>query len=202
VRQSHSSLNSPVSDFHPRSGHRGLKSAVRSLCLALLATLGVFAAAAFVSPVWAAAGTASPTRPPQGGASPNFTYIPYWQVESVSGSYWVAGPWSTCTRGYGPGWLGCNGSHTVSNQISGTVNVSYAVVSGAVGYNVTQSFTKGSSYSIWVPAGSHYAIYMRSHYLQKTVHEDEVLPPRYEVIGYATCYTRQWQYFSYSWGSI
>jgi hypothetical protein len=64
-----------------------------------------------------------------------------WKVTSVGGTYRTHGGWSFCAEARGPATVGCSRGFTVSNGVSGTINVSDGVISSAVGFNVTTATT-------------------------------------------------------------
>lgn len=133
--------------------------------------------------------------------SPQYVGFPYWKVTAVSGSYWSRDPWFNGPTGTGPSTLGFTQALSVTNQVTGTLTVSLAVVSASVGYSVGNTYTETSEYSVSVPSGTTKQILWTNWYHQKTVSETEYTPPGepQKVLGYATCYARQWSHFAYTW---
>src|ERR1700693_417226 len=83
------------------------------------------------------------------------------RVWSVASPYYTQGSWFDCVNvdndGYNPA-SGCNDSYAVANGVTGTVTVSDGTISSAVGFNVTLTFTRGSSYSL-APGKDWYGVY-------------------------------------------
>ena len=127
-----------------------------------------------------------------------------WRVWSVASPYYTQGSWFDCVNvdndGYNPA-SGCNDSYAVANGVTGTVTVSDGTISSAVGFNVTLTFTRGSSYSL-APGKDWYGVYQAaSVYLTKKV--TERLGYCYSTgactwtNNWATAYAHRWNDFTY-----
>jgi hypothetical protein len=133
--------------------------------------------------------------------SPN-TSGPYffWKITGTGSPTTAQSEWHIGDQGVGPAGLTFSQTIGVSNGLSGTVHVSIADVSSAVGFSVTASYSQNATYSITIPAGETEQIQWAGVYLHKNVYQTEYedgegMLPR--PINYATANASKFDYFTY-----
>jgi hypothetical protein len=130
-----------------------------------------------------------------------------WRVIKVSSAYDTQGGWFDCAPivdndGANATWA-CNDSIATGNSVTGTVNVSDGTISTSVGFSVTQTFTRGQSYSL-APGSDWFGEFESANvYSTKTVTQGEqvcYLTPPLDCtwLGiHATAYAHRWIGWTY-----
>lgn len=166
---------------------RSLRAAV-ALAVSILALLATIAFA-----------TPSQAAPSLG---PGISYKT-WKITSHGKSYTSGSAWHNCAaftkRSYSY-VLGCNFSESVGNTVSGTVSVSYKVLSVSVGYSVTKTETVGANASFTIAKNTAGHIQYHQTYEVTPVHQTEYQcvkwadgrPTTCSKIGTATAYPHKW----------
>jgi hypothetical protein len=129
-------------------------------------------------------------------------YYYAWKIYSKAKLSDVYGPWWNGPSGWGPGNITLSDGKSVSNSYTGTLKVSKSKVDASVGFNISTTYSRTTSYSVPVPSGKEYTIIYRRRYDKWKVVQRQYMHVDHTnkwTNNYATIYPKKFDFFSYDW---